>query len=71
MKATELIAKLEQLVAEHGDLEVLHFDSEWGGHVAATWTVERDFMLQHPHCPRVWKPNRGRGTPALLLDAQD
>lgn len=28
MKATELIAQLQQLVAEHGDLAVLHYNED-------------------------------------------
>lgn len=29
MKASELILKLQSLVARHGDLEVMIMDSEW------------------------------------------
>lgn len=30
MKASELIEKLQKIVAENGDLEILRADAEWG-----------------------------------------
>lgn len=71
MKATELIAQLQALVAEHGDLDTFFHSDEWGGYVAANLEMGRDFLAPCKSIGKVWKPQRGWGTPALVIRLED